>query len=158
MAKSEMNKPTPEAELRACIGRFDPTHQKIFRSVRTAVRKRFPAATELAYDYGSHIVIAYGPTDRAIEAILAIALRSSGVQLYLNQGKNLPDPKKLLQGKAQTRFVLLETARKLADPDIQDLIASAVESAKVPFPSKGKGALILRPTTAGKRQSRKAKK
>jgi hypothetical protein len=157
MAKPEPRKPAPEAELRSCVSRFDPKHQKVFRSLRTAVRKRFPTANELAYDYGTHVVIAFAPTDRAIESILAIALRANGVQLYFNQGKTLPDPKKILLGKAQTRFVWIEAAKQLARPDIKALIAAASERAMVSFASRGKGTLTIRPTTASKRQGRKAK-
>ena len=60
---------TPEAVLRSFIGRFEPKVQTRFRSVRAAVRKRFPTANELAYDYTSHVVIAYAPTDRGIDSI-----------------------------------------------------------------------------------------
>jgi len=40
--KPDGTKRTPEAELRSLINRFDPKEQKVFRSVRAAVRKRFP--------------------------------------------------------------------------------------------------------------------
>ena len=71
---------SPEAELRAFINRFDPKEQRIFRSVRAAVRKRFPTATELAYDYSDSVVIAYSSTDRGIDGIAAIALLMFNVQ------------------------------------------------------------------------------
>lgn len=158
MPTSDSGSLTAEAELRSCIERFDPGNQKIFRSVRSAMRKRLPTANELAYDYGSHVVIAYAPTDRGIEAALAIALRANGVQLYLNQGKKLPDPNKLLQGSGQARFVWLDSARKLADPDVAALISAALRTASIPYPAKGKRTLIIRPTAARKRRPPKAKK
>ncbi len=46
-AKSESKKLTPEAQLRAYIDRLDPKTQKLFRSVRSAVRKRLPACSGL---------------------------------------------------------------------------------------------------------------
>lgn len=158
MPKSDSGILAPAAELRSYIQRFDAGNQKIFRSVRTALRKRLPVANELAYDYGSHIVIAYAPTERGIEAALAIALRANGVQLYLNQGKKLPDPQKLLQGSGQTRFVWLDSARKLGHPDIEALIEAAIRAAAVPYPAKGKGTVIIRPTAARKRQRPKSRK
>jgi len=79
--KPDSSKLTLEAELRSYIHRLDPKDQKVMRSVRAAVRKRFPTAHELAYDYSSHVVIAYSSTDRAIDSILAIDGRADGVRL-----------------------------------------------------------------------------
>lgn len=138
-------KPAPEAQLRSFSARFDPKHQKFIRSVRAALRKRFPTANELAYDYSSFFVIAYSPTDRGIDGIVSIAARANRVDLYFNQGPQLPDPKKLLLGSGkQTRFVRLETARQLAHPDMKAFIAAAIDHASVPLPSKGKGGLIIK--------------
>src|SRR4030095_16523683 len=149
--KSSPAPESPEAQLRSNLDRFDPKIQKLFRSVRTALRKRFPTANELGYDYGSHVVISYSATEHAIHAVLAITARTNGVQLYFTQGKKLPDPKKLLQGSAQVRFVWLESARQLAHPDIKAFIAGAIDLASIPLPSSGKGSLIIRPTAASKR-------
>jgi hypothetical protein len=135
----------PEAQLRSFNDRFDPKHQKFIRSIRAAVRKRFPTANELAYDYSSFFVIAYSPTDRGIDGIVSIAARANGVYLYFNQGPQLPDPKKLLLGSGrQTRFIRVETARQLAHPDVESFIAAAIDHASVPLPSKGKGSLIIK--------------
>ena len=61
--KPGSKKLTPEAQLRACIERLDPKIQKLFRSIRSAVRKRFPTANELAYDYSFALVIGYALAD-----------------------------------------------------------------------------------------------
>ena len=118
-AKPDSTTRTPEAVLRSFIYRLGPKDQKLIRSVRAAVRKRFPTANELAYDYSSHFVIAYSPTDRGIDSVVSIVARANGVQLCFTQGKQLPDPKRLLLGSGnQTRFVWVEAARQLADPDV----------------------------------------
>src|SRR3954471_351817 len=96
--KRDRRESTPEAQLRSYINRFDPKDQKLIRSVRAAVRKRFPTANELAYDYTKFFVIAYSPTDRGIDSIVSIAARVDGVRLYFMHGPQLPDPKKLLLG------------------------------------------------------------
>jgi len=148
--------PTPEVELRSYIERLDPKIQKLMSSVRAAVRKRFPTAHELAYDYSSHVVISYSPTDRAIEAIVAIAGRADGVRLYLMHGPQLPDPKGLLLGSGtQTRFVHVEAARQLTHPDVKALIDAAVDQSTVALPSKGKGTLIIKSNAAKRRPRRK---
>jgi hypothetical protein len=141
----DSGQPSPEAQLRAFNGRLDPEQQQFTRSVRAALRKRFPTANELAYDYSSFFVIAYSPTDRGIDAIVSIAARADRVDLYFNQGPQLPDPKKLLQGSGrQTRFIRVETARQLAHPDVEALIAAAIVHASVPLPSRAKRSLIIK--------------
>src|SRR5215216_3918060 len=141
--KPDSRKPTPEAQLRAYIDKLDPKDQKLIRSVRAAVRKRFPTANELAYDYNNSIVISYSPTDRGIDGIVAISARANGVALYFNQGPQLPDPKKLLQrsGK-QTRYVPVDAAGQLRHPDVEAMIAAAIDQARIPLPSEGRGRLI----------------
>jgi len=157
--KGDSRKRTPEAQLRSYINRFDPKGQKLFRSVRTAVRKRFPAANELAYEYGHSVVIGYSPTDRGIDSIVSIALRTDGVRLYFMHGPQLADPKRLLLGSGrQTRFVQVEAASELAHPDVKALIAAASDLASVPLPSKGKGSLIIKSAAAKRRLRRRPTK
>ncbi len=159
--KPDSNNLTPQAQLRSFIDRFDPKDQKLIRSVRAAVRKRFPTANELAYDYSTFFVIAYSPTEQGIEAPVSIAARADRVDLYFNHGPKLADPKKLLLGSGkQTRFVQLETARQLAHPDVEAFIAGAIDLAGVPMPSKGKGSLIIKTNkrAAAKKRPRTRKK
>ena len=154
--KRDRRQPTPEAQLRSYIDRLDPKNQKVIRSVRAAVRKRFPTANELAYDYKRFFVIGYSPTDRGIDAIVAIAGRDTGVSLYFSQGPQLPDPKRMLLGSGkQTRFVQVEAPGQLAHPDFEALIAATIDQARIPFPSKGKGSLIIKSAAAKKRTRRR---
>lgn len=156
--KRDTTKLTPQAKLRSLIDRFDPKDQKLIRSVRTAIRKRFPTANELVYDYEHSLVIGYSPTDRGIESIVAIAARSDGVRLYL-QGAHLPDPKKLLLGSGkQNRFVRVEAPGQLAQPAVKALIDAAIDQARVPLPSKGRGRLIIRSDAAKQRPRRRPTK
>jgi hypothetical protein len=158
-AQTDNKADAPEAQLRSWINRLDPENQKLFRSIRAALRKRLPTANELAYDYSSHIVVSYSPTEHAIDAVAAIDAREDSVRLYLMPGPQLPDPKKLLTGSGtQARYVGLETAGKLAHPDVEALIAAAITRAKVPLPSKGSGGLFLRGSTEKQRASRRVKK
>jgi hypothetical protein len=157
--KPAAKKLTPEAQLRASIDKLDPKNQKLFRSVRAAVRKRFPAANELAYDYGHAVVIGYAPAERGIDAIVAIRAGAAGVSLYFSQGPELPDPKRLLRGSGkQTRFIQVEAASQLAHPDVEALIAATIAQARVPLPSEGKGSLIIKSDGAKKPPRRAASK
>src|SRR5215471_21521902 len=158
-AKRDKTVSTPEAQVRSCIARLEPKHQKLVRSIRAALRKRFPTANELAYDYSHALVIGYSPTDRGIDAIVAIRACATGVSLYFSQGPHLPDPKQLLRGSGkQTRFIQVEAASQLAHPDVEALIAATIDQARVPLPSKGKGSLIIKSDGAKKPPRRKPSK
>ena len=146
---------TPEAQLRSLIENFDPKNQKLIRSVRSAVRKRLPTANELVYDYGVSLVIAYSPTEQGIEGIVSISARADGLSLYFMHGPKLPDPKKLLTGSAKlVRYIPVEAASRLKHPDVEALIAAAIDKAAVPLPSRGNGKLVIKTfgkSFAGKR-------
>ncbi|XHS80353.1 hypothetical protein ACFJGW_10345 [Burkholderiaceae bacterium UC74_6] len=149
-----------EVRLQACIDRLAPKIQKLGRAVRAAVRKRFPTANELGYDYGDFVVIGYSPNDKGIDAVVAIALRATGVFLYFSQGPQLPDPKQMLRGTGkQVRFIELADAKQLADPDVEALITATIAQARVPLAAQGKGRLIFKASGAKKnrRSAQKAK-
>src|SRR3954451_3493026 len=150
---------TQEAQLRSCIDKLDPKNQKLFRAVRAAVRKRFPTANELAYDYSHALVIGYSPADRGIDSIVAIRADATSVLLYFSQGPQLPDPKRLLRGSGkQTRFIQVEAASELAHPDVEALIAATIDQARIPLPSKGKGSLMIKSDVAEKPPRRRPSK
>jgi hypothetical protein len=152
-------KVTPAAQLKALIEKCDPAHQTLIRSVRSALRKRFPTANELVYDYGKSLVISYTPSEHGIEGIVSTATRPTGVDLYFNQGHRLPDPKKLLMGSAgQVRFIHVEAASRLAHPDVKALIAAAIKASAVPLPATGGGKLIIRTDSTKKRPRPKTAK
>ncbi len=156
-AKSAGAKITPETQLKSLIEKFDPEDQKLIRSVRSAVRKRFPTANELVYDYRTFFVIGYSPTENGIESIVSIAARSDGVRLYLMNGPKLPDPKKLLKGSAtQVRYIPWEAASRLKHPDVEALSTAAIAKASVPLASKGRGKLVTK--TSAERQRPRPKR
>jgi hypothetical protein len=137
--------PTPEAQLRAFIAKFDAKDQRLIRSVRSAMRKRLPAANELVWDNYNFLVFAYSPTEKPYDSVLSVAARANGVGLCFLHGAGLPDPKKLLQGSGrQTRFLRLESASRLSHPDVRTLVTAALSRAKVPYAAKGRGRLIIR--------------
>lgn len=147
--------PDPETVLASLVARFDPAVQACFRSVRSALRRRFPAANELAYDYGSHVVVSYAPGDRGIDAIVSIDARLDGVRLYLSSSDRLPDPAGLLQGTGKlARFVPLGSADRLQAPGVDALIRAATSLATVPMPAEGIGRLIVKPVAGGRRSRR----
>jgi len=158
-AKTDDKKPSPEAQLKTLIAKFDAKSQTLIRSVRTALRKRFPTANELVYDYSHSLVIGYSPSQHGIEAIVSFSARADGVSLYFNKGPELPDPKGLLQGSAkQVRFIPLETAKRLSHPDVEAFTVAAIGLSKVPLPASGKGQLIIKTFGEKKKPRPKRKK
>jgi hypothetical protein len=149
----------PESQLKSFIGKFDAKHQALIRAVRKALRKRLPAANELVYDNYNFFVIGYSPTERPGDAVLSLAAKADGLGLCFIQGARLKDPDGLLQGSGrQTRFIRLESAAQLSERPIASLIAAATKAAKVPFPPKGRGTLIIQSVSAKQRPRRRAEK
>lgn len=127
--------------------------------MQAAVHKRPPTANELVYDYASFFVNSYSPTDKGIDGIVSIAARADRVELYLNHGPQLPDPKKLLRGSGKlNRFIRVEAAAQLAHPDVEAFIAAAIDHSSVALPSEGKGSLVIKTnkTVAAKKQAHRS--
>lgn len=145
-----------ESQFRGFIEKFDAKDQRLIRAVRSAVRERFPTANELVWDNYNFFVIGYSPTDRPTDSIVSITARANGVGLCFIHGASLPDPKKLLLGDGtQTRFIRLESASRLAEPDIEALIAAAIERARKPLPASGRGKLVIRSIATKQRPRRR---
>ena len=146
----------PEEQLRSFIEKFSPQHQAIIRAARKKLRKRFPTATELAYDNYNFFVIGFGPNERPSDCIVTIAAAANGVGLCFVRGASLPDPEKVLLGSGnQTRFVRLPSANVLGRPAVQALLSIAAERAETPLPARGCGRLIIRSVSAKQRPRRK---
>ena len=124
--------------------------------MRRCLRKRLPTAYEVVYEYRDWFVISYSPSERGYEGVLAIRASADGVKLYFNQGKQLSDPAKLLQGSGtQARWTNLESASTLARPAVASLIDEAIARNRVPFARVGRGPVLIRSTSAKKRRSRR---
>jgi len=148
-----------EAQLRTLIAKFAPTHLRLIGACRRWLRKRLPTAHEVVYEYRDFIVISHSPSERGYEGVLALRASADGVMLYFNRGKELPDPAKLLQGSgSQTRSIHLEGASTLARPEVARLIDEAIARNRVPFARAGRGSVVIRSTSAKKRQQRRPAK
>ncbi len=145
-----------EARITAIIAKFDATTQKLVQSVRKALQKRFPTANELVYDYAKNFVIGYSPTEAGGEGIAALSADGVEVRVYLTQGSLLPDPHKLLQGKAGARYMVVTSAKDLTKPEVEALFVAAEKKAKVPLRATGRGAVIIKPSGAAKKPKKKA--
>jgi hypothetical protein len=149
--------PDAEEQLKSFIDKFDPNHQALVRSMHKALRKRLPTANELVYDNYNFFVIGYCSSERPADCIVSIAAGASGVGLSFYRGATLPDPHKMLLGSgSQNRFIRIESAETLVQPEVEALIAAAIVQAKSPLPTSGKGRLIVRSISAKQRPRRKS--
>jgi hypothetical protein len=146
-----------EAELRTLIAKFAPAHLRLIGAMQRSLRKRLPTAHEVVYQYLNlgAVVISFSPNEHGYEGVLAMRATADGVKLYFNQGKELPDPEKLLQGASQTRWINVEGAFTLARPEVARLIDEAIARNPVPFARAGRGSVIIRSTSAKKRRQRR---
>ncbi len=144
-----------ERQIAGFIARFEPNTQKLIRSVRKVLRKRFPTANELVYDYRKNFVIGYSPEEYGSAAIVAMTADVGGIRLIFNQGPSLPDPHKLLLGDGgQTRFIPVESAKVLQRPEVESLMTAAVRKARIPLRRSGRGELIIKSMSWKKKPAR----
>ena len=150
---------SPEQQLKRFIAAFEPKHQGLIRSVRKALRDRFPSADELVYNYPNAFVIAYSPTERGSDAVVSISAGADGLRLVFTQGATLPDPQKILLGSGkQTRFIWIESPGTLRLPEVIALLEIAIDRAKIPLRQGGRGKPIIKPKSAKQRPKRKPKR
>jgi hypothetical protein len=145
-----------EAELLALIDKYAPAHLRLIGAMRKSLLKRLPTAHEVVYEYSNQgaVVISYSPNEHGYEGVLVIRATADGVKFYFNQGKDLPDPEKLLQGSSQTRFIDVEGASTLTRPAVASLIEEAIARNRVPFARAGRGSVVIRSTSAKKRKKK----
>jgi hypothetical protein len=144
-----------EAQLAGFLTKFEPAQAALIRKCRKRLRAILPTANEIVYDNYNFFVIGYSPTERPSDAIVSIAARANGVGLCFIHGAKLSDPAKLLLGSGnQTRFIRLESAAVLERPEVEALVAQAIDRAK-PLPDSGRGKLIIRSISTKQRPRRK---
>src|SRR5215471_18800508 len=114
---------SPTKQLAGFIAKFDPATQRKIRTIRSALRKRFPTAHELVYDNYNFFVIGYSTTERPSDSIVSLTANSKGVGLCFIYGASLLDPQKRLSGNGtQTRFIRLPSPAILSEPAIAALL------------------------------------
>ena len=149
---------TPSKQVESFIRKFDPAVAKLARSVRRAMRKRFPTAVELVYDNYNALAMGFGSTERVSDVIVSIAVYARGVNLWFMYGRSLQDPKKLLQGSGnQGAFIRVPDISVLSNPDVEALLNAATKRAKPPLPKNQRGYTVVKSVSVKQRPRRQAK-
>jgi hypothetical protein len=147
---------TAESELAGFIARFAPEMQCRIRGCRAKLEARFPDAVQMVYDNYNFLVIGFGPTRRASDAILSLAAHARGVNLcFLQRGSALPDPTSILRGSGKVvRTVALDSPDDLDRPDVGALIEVALRLAITPMDASDNGDLVIKSVSAKQRPRR----
>ncbi len=152
-----MNAKSPAQQLAGFIARFRPEIAVLIRAARARMRKRLPGAVEMVYDNYNALVIGFGPTERASEAIVSIVAYPRWVSVCFLQGAHLSDPLGVLRGGGtQVRHTRLDAGAAILDtPAIRALISEALKFSGEPF--DGKSRLVIKAISAKQRPRRSGK-
>jgi hypothetical protein len=150
-----MKPQTPAKQLAAFLKKYTPEVAATARAALRKIRARLPGATEMVYDNYNALVIAFGPTDRASEAIFSIALYPRWVNLFFVQGAKLPDPDKILKGSGNlVRRIEIRDASELDKPGVMAVMRTAMKLATKPIDPSARRRLIIKSVSAKQRPRR----
>src|SRR3954468_15908056 len=146
-----------EAELDSFIDKFTPEVAALTRALNHKMKRRVPGAVIMVYDNYNALAIGFGPTERAGQAVLSLAVMPRWVTLCFLFGVGLPDPYRLLQGSgSRVRHIRLHTSEAFEDPRVQELIAAALERCEPPIDQAAEQRLIIKSVSANQRPRRPA--
>src|SRR5262245_31877006 len=150
-------KRTPRQELDVFLTRFTPEVAALARAILLKMRSRLPGAVELVYDNYNALVIGFGPTERASDAIFSIAVYPRWVNLFFLQGTELKDPKGILAGEGKyVRHIVLEVASTVDRPEVKALMRQALEIAPQPLDKKARRRIVIKSISKKQRPRRPA--
>jgi hypothetical protein len=146
-----------EAQLDTFIDKFTPEVGALTRELLEKTKARIPGSTIMVYDNYNALAIGFGPTEKAGQAVLSLAVMPRWVTLCFLRGVGLPDPHRLLNGSgSQVRHVRLHTPAAFDDPRVQDLIRAALQRCEPPIDQAGEQKLIIKSISAKQRPRRPA--
>ena len=143
-------------QLSAFVDRYSPDVARDARHALSFLEARLPTATRLVYDNFNALVVGFGPSDKASQAILSIALYPNYVRLFFLRGIDLPDPEGVLEGEgSQVRSLKLKPVSRIHTSAVGALIDAALANA-YPMSETGEGRLIIKSIAAKQRPRRPA--
>ncbi len=158
--KTSVNRKTgksSEGQLNAFIDKYAPEIRAVARAALKKMRARLPGAIRLVYDNYNALVIGFGPTDRASDAIFSIVLYPRWVTLFFLNGVNLPDPQKLLKGSGKrVRHIVLEDAATMDKPEVCALMVHALKQEGDSLEHGRAGRIVIKSISAKQRPRRPA--
>ncbi len=147
---------SPAAQLAGFLAKYTPSMAKEGRAALMRMRRLVPNAVQMVYDNWNGLVVGFGPTERASEAVVSILVVSDHVSLcFIQDGPGLPDPQHLLNGSGNVvRHIKLTSARDLDTPAIRALVKAAVTRSDVPFDPRRRAKLVIKSISKKQRPRR----
>jgi hypothetical protein len=149
---------SPEDQLAGFIAKFTPEIADQVHAVLPIMRSRLPGAIEMVYDNYNALAVGFGPSERASEAIVSIAVFPRWLSLFFLQGARLPDPDKLLKGSGNVvRHIVLKGPKDLNSPGIKALMKTALKHAVQPLDPAQPHRIVIKSISAKQRPRRPPK-
>ena len=146
---------TPQQQLDEFLDKFNPEIAAQARAVLDRVREFVPGAIELVYDNYQALVLGFGPTLKAADTVLSVAVYPRWVTLFFMHGAALSDPFKLLHGTgSKVRGVRIHDLAQFDDERLQMLIETAVAMAPKPIDGTVERSLIIKSVSEKQRPRR----
>jgi hypothetical protein len=151
-----MSDTSPQAQLDGFLARYTPQVAAQAVEALGRLRAQLPGAVEMVYDNNNALVIGFGATERASQAVLSIAVMPRWVDLcFLQSAGDLPDPGGLLQGSGRVaRHIVLGEPADIEKPAVRELIRHAIARSPVPFDTAGEGRMVIKSISAKQRPRR----
>ena len=137
---------TPAIQLRSFLAKYDPKIAAEAKRALTKIRTLVPGATELVYDNYNALVVGFGPSERASDAVLSLAVFPRWVTLcFIQNGPDIPDPDRKLRGSGNVvRSLRLASADDLDKPTVKRLIREALKLADVPIQKSATRRMVIK--------------
>ena len=147
---------SPATQFAGFLRKHSPAVPADARAALSRLRKLIPGAVEMVYDNYNALVIGFGPTERASEGVVSLAIFPRWVTLcFIQNGPEIPDPDGLLKGTGNVvRHVRLQSAKDLDKPEIRALVGHALALADVRIDSAGRRRMVIKSISAKQRPRR----
>jgi len=133
---------SPQDQLNEFLAKYLPETAAQAVEALERLRAQVPGAVEMVYDDCNALVIGFGATERASEAVLSIAVMPRWVDLcFIHDAAALSDPEGLLRGSGKlARHIVLGSPAEVDAPAVRELIPHAVASSPTPVQHRHAGA------------------
>ena len=146
---------SPAKQWVGFLARFSPEIVALVKAALIRMRRRVPGAVELVYDNFNALVIGFGPTERASEAVFSLAIYPKWANLFFLRGARLEDPNRLLKGSGnQVRHIRLSDPALLDAFGVRDLMERALAFSAKAIDPKARRRMVIKAISAKQRSRR----
>ncbi|KRA80512.1 DUF1801 domain-containing protein [Altererythrobacter sp. Root672] len=143
--------------LERMIERYSPHVAELGRSLIAHARARIPQANALVYDNYNALGVGFARNVSSSNVIISVVLYPRWVSLFFFKGALLEDPAGLLRGSGTIiRHIRFEDDAEFARPEVESLIAAALDLVEPPLDPAAEGRLVIKSVSARQRPRRPA--